>query len=49
MLKLSALTLAVLGRVALQVLKLPNVKSESVAFGVCDERVSAKKLEKQSL
>src|SRR5215475_11137497 len=43
----SAWTVAVLGSVAMQVLKLPSTKSESVAVGLCDERVSARKLEKQ--
>src|SRR5215475_2963478 len=43
----SAWTVAVLGSVAMQVLKLPSTKSESVAVGLCDERVSARKVEKQ--
>src|SRR5207249_3657550 len=43
----SAWTVAVLGRSSRQVLKLPITKSESVAVGLCDERVSARKLEKQ--
>src|SRR5438128_5515196 len=45
----SAETVAVLGSSNLQVLKLPNAKSESVALGLCEERVSARKLEKQEL
>src|SRR5262249_20034322 len=43
----SAWTVAVLGRSNRHVLKLPSTKSESVAVGLCDERVSARKLEKQ--
>src|SRR5207249_3048911 len=43
----SACTVAVLGRSSRQVLKLPMTKSDSVAVGDCDERVSARKLEKQ--
>src|SRR5262245_24278149 len=33
----------------MQVLKFPNAKSDSVAVGLCEERVSARKLEKQAL
>src|SRR3954451_17045399 len=44
----SAWTVAVLGRSSLHVLKLPITKSERVAVGLCDERVSARKFEKQS-
>src|SRR5262245_5209299 len=43
----SAWTVAVLGKSSRQVLKLPITKSDSVAVGLCDERVSARKLEKQ--
>src|SRR5262245_47838557 len=43
----SAATVAVFGSSSRQVLKLPVTKSESVAVGLCDERVSARKLEKQ--
>src|SRR5436189_2770157 len=43
----SALTVALLGRLRLHVLKLPITKSESVAVGLCEDRVSARKLEKQ--
>src|SRR5262249_36835487 len=50
LLKLSALTLAVLLRVTWQVWKFgPSTKSESVADGLCEERVSARKLVKQGL
>src|SRR5439155_14221079 len=43
----SAWTVAVLGRSSRQVLKLPITKSERVAVGDWEERVSARKLEKQ--
>jgi hypothetical protein len=43
---MSAWTDAALGSCRLQVLKLPITKSESVAVGLCDERVSARKLVK---
>src|SRR5262245_40644365 len=43
----SAWTVAVLGRGNVQVLKLPMTKSDNVAVGLCDERVSAMKFEKQ--
>src|SRR5262249_39129286 len=43
----SASPVARLGSSSLQVLKLPITKSERVAVGLCEERVSAKKLEKQ--
>src|SRR5258706_14773867 len=43
----SALTVAVFGRSRRQVLKLPITKSDSVAVGLFDESVSARKLEKQ--
>src|SRR5262249_35526940 len=36
-----------LGRSRWQVLKLPSTKSDSVAVGLCDDRVSARKVEKQ--
>ena len=42
-----AWTVAVLGSSNWQVLKLPITKSERVAVGLWDERVSARKLEKQ--
>src|SRR5262249_22240587 len=48
LLKLSAETDAVLGSCRSQELKLPSTKSESVAVGLCDERVSAMKVEKQA-
>src|SRR5204863_7787517 len=43
----SACTVAVLGKSSRQVLKLPITKSDNVAVGDCEERVSARKLEKQ--
>src|SRR5262245_13704166 len=43
----SASTVAALGRSNRQVLKLPITKSERVAVGCCEDRVSARKLEKQ--
>src|SRR5262245_66517812 len=43
----SAETVAVLGRSNRQVLKLPMTKSDKVAVGLCEERVSARKLAKQ--
>src|SRR5262249_18415586 len=47
LLKLDAETDAVLGSVTLQVLKLPSTKSDSVAVGLCGQRVSARNVEKQ--
>src|SRR5262249_21316478 len=47
-LKLEAETDAWLGSGSLQVLKLPITKSESVAVLLCEERVSATKLEKHA-
>src|SRR5690349_11795232 len=49
LLKLLAWTEAWLGSITSQVLKLPSTKSERVAVGDCEERVSARKLEKQPL
>src|SRR5262245_16525343 len=46
--RMSPWTDAPLGSCRLQVLKLPITKSDSVAVGLCDERVSAMKLAKQS-
>src|SRR5262245_12334783 len=43
----SAETVAVLGSSSRQVLKLPRTKSDRVAVGLWEERVSAMKLEKQ--
>ena len=43
----SACTVAVLGRLRVQVSKLPTTKSERVAVGLWEERVSGRKLEKQ--
>src|SRR5262249_31201750 len=48
LLKLSAMTEAWLGSCASQVSKLPRTKSESVAVGLWEERVSARKVEKQA-
>src|SRR5262245_31997711 len=48
LLKLDAETDAVLGSCTSQLWKLPSTKSESVAVGLCDERVSATKVEKQA-
>src|SRR5262249_55474244 len=50
LLKLDAETWAVLDRVTRQVSKFgPSTKSDSVADGLCEERVSARKLVKQAL
>src|SRR5947208_12716234 len=43
----SAWTVAVLGSASEQLLNGPSTKSESVAVGLWEERVSARKLEKQ--